>query len=96
MEGLADREKFGEDEAATVRDMVVVLLRLPLTPVMVTIAVPLLALFDAIRVSVLVRLVELGLKPAVTPDGKPLALRETVPLNPPLGVTVMVLVPPAP
>jgi hypothetical protein len=31
-----------------------------------------------------------GLKPAVAPPGRPLALRLTAPLNPPVAVTVMV------
>jgi len=41
---------------------------------------------------VLVPVAVVGLKAAVTPDGSPLAARATLPLNPPLGVTVIVLV----
>jgi hypothetical protein len=37
--------------------------------------------------------VEAGLKAAVTPVGNPLALSATDPVNPPEGVTVIVLVP---
>jgi len=51
---------------------------------------------EAVKVSVLVPVVEVGLKLAVTPEGKPLALRATLPVNPPEGVTVTVLLPVAP
>jgi hypothetical protein len=95
-DGLADKEKFGADGAETVREMVVVLVRLPLVPVIVTAAVPVLALLEAAKVSVLVLVGEVELKLAVTPEGRPRALRETVPVNPLFGVTVMVLVQLAP
>ena len=37
--------------------------------------------------------IELGLKLAVTPLGKPTALKEIVPLNPPATTVLMVVVP---
>jgi len=54
--------------------------------------VPVVALFAAVKVNVLVPVVDEGLKLAVTPEGKPLALRATLPVNPPIAVTVMELV----
>lgn len=55
---------------------------------------PAAAVLDAVKVSVLVPVVkEVGLKLAVTPVGNPLALNATLLVNPPLGVTVTVLVP---
>ena len=80
----------------TVRAMVVVWLSEPLVPVMVTVADPVVAVLEALSVSVLLLVVEDGLKLAVTPLGKPLALSATLPVNPPLAVTVTVLVPLAP
>jgi hypothetical protein len=60
--------------------------------VTITVAAPSAALFEAESVSVLVPEVEAGLKLAVTPAGKPLALNATLPEDPPLGVTVIVVV----
>jgi hypothetical protein len=74
----------------TVRAIVVVWLRLPLVPVTVTVAVP-VAVLDAVKVRVLVPVVDAGLKLAVTPVGRPLALSATDPVNPFDGVTMMVL-----
>lgn len=54
----------------------------PLVPVMVTVALPTVAEADAVKVRTeLVPDVEVvaGLKLAVTPDGKPLAVNETAP-----------------
>jgi len=59
--------------------------------VIVTFAVPAVAVLEAVNVTVLVPVVDAGLKLAVTPEGKPLALRATLPVNPPEGVTVTVL-----
>jgi hypothetical protein len=64
----------------------------PLIPVMVTVAAPRVAELDAVNVRVLAPVVEEGLNVAVTPLGNPLALKATLPLKPPDGVTVMVLV----
>ena len=82
--------------AFTVREIVVVCVSVPLTPVMVIVAAPSVAVLEAVNVRVLVLVVEAGLKAAVTPAGNPLALSATLPANPPEGVTVMVLVPVAP
>src|SRR5512146_3019518 len=82
--------------ACTVRDRAVELVRLPEVPLIVTVAVPVLAVLLAVRVSVLVLVALLGLKDAVTPLGKSEAARLTLPLNPFWGAIVIVLVPLAP
>ena len=78
------------------REIVVVFVRLPEVPVMVTVAVPTAAVLLAVSVSVLVLVVLLGLNEAVTPAGKPDADKLTLPLKPFCGVMVMVFVPLAP
>ena len=88
--------KFGVPAAFTVRETVVVAFRLPDVPVMVTVAVPVVAAADAVSVSTLVDVVGLVPNTAVTPVGNPDAARVTLPLNPPRSVTEMVLVPPVP
>jgi hypothetical protein len=75
-----------------VRLNVVVCVKLPDMPVMVTVTVPVAAVPLAVRVSVLVELVGFGEKPAVTPLGNPDAERVTLPLKPFSGITVIVLV----
>jgi hypothetical protein len=77
----------------TVRLSVVVFDNVPETPPMVTVTVPVAAVALAVKVSVLVVVAGLGLKPAVTPLGKPEAERVTLPLKPFCGVMVIVLVP---
>ena len=77
----------------TVSATVVLLLKLPEVPVMLTDTVPSAAALLAMSVNVLVLLVVLGLKEAVTPLGRPEADRLTLPLKPFCGVTVIVLVP---
>ena len=72
--------------------MVVLWERDPLVPRIVTVAEPTVAVLEAVKLTLLVPVVEAGLKLAVTPDGKPLALRATLPVNPPMGVTVIELV----
>ena len=72
---------------------VVVAVRLPEVPVMVTVEVPVVAVELAVRVSTLVPVVGLVPKVAVTPLGKPDAASVTLPVNPFLSVTVIVLVP---
>ena len=89
--GTADRLKLGG--AFTVRLRVVVLVSVPEVPVIVTATVPVAAVALAVRVSVLALLAGLGLNAAVTPLGKPDAVRVTLPLKPFAGVMVMVLVP---
>jgi hypothetical protein len=75
---------------------VVVWLSVPLVPVTVTVADPVVAVVEAVKVRVLVPVVDAGLKLAVTPAGKPLAARATEPVKPFSGLTVMVLLPDAP
>ena len=78
------------------RETVVVFVKLPDEPVMVTEAVPEVAVLLAVSVNVLVLAVLLGLNEAVTPLGRPDADKLTLPLKPFCGVTVMVLAPLAP
>ena len=63
---------------------------------MVTVELPVAAVVLAVNVSVLVLVAGFGLNDAVTPVGRPDAARVTVPVNPFVGVTLMVLVPLAP
>jgi len=87
--GAADKLKFGAP--LTANESVVERLKLPLTPLTVTVKVPMAALVLAVKVSMLVLVVLAGLNDAVTPAGKPEAERLTAPLNPLSWVTVMVL-----
>ena len=80
--GAADRLKFGGGGALTVRAIVVVLLRLPEPPLMVTVKAPVVAVLLAVNVSVLLVVAIVGLNAAVTPLGKPEAVKPTLPLNP--------------
>ena len=68
--------------------------------VTVTVAVPAVAVLPAESVRVELPLpgaaIEVGLKLAVTPEGKPEADSETAELKPPLTVVEMVLLPEAP
>jgi hypothetical protein len=89
--GEAVRLKF--PNAFTVSVMVVDALNLPEVPLIVTVAIPAVAVLLAVRVSVLLLVAGLGLNSAVTPLGKPDAERVTLPLKPFDGVTVIVLVP---
>ena len=75
----------------TVRERFVVCVSVPLVPVTVILAVPVVAVLDAVNLIVLVVAVEVGLKLAVIPAGRPLKLSATLPLNPPVGATVIVL-----
>jgi hypothetical protein len=77
----------------TVRVTVVVCVKGPDVPVMVTLTVPKAAVPVAVRVSVLVEVVGFGLSPAATPLGRPEALKLTLPVKPFKSFTVMVLVP---
>ena len=78
------------------RERVVVFVKLPDEPVMVTVTVPVAAVLPAASVNVLVPAVLLGLNDAVTPLGRPDADRLTLPLKPFCGLTVMVVAPLAP
>ena len=95
-EGEALMVKFGVAPALTVRESVVLAIRVPEVPEIVTVEVPVVAEALAVSVSVLVVLVGFGLNTAVTPLGKLLAARVTLPVNPFKSFTVMVLVPPDP
>ena len=69
------------------------MVKLPEMPVMVTVAVPRVAALPAARVNVLVPVVLVGLKVAVTLAGNPEADKLTLPVNPFCGFTVTMLVP---
>lgn len=90
--GDAESAKFGVAEAFTVRFSVVVCIRLPEVPVIVTIAAPVAAALLAVSVSVLEPVVLVGLNDAVTPLGNPDADSATLPVNPLVGVSVIVAV----
>jgi hypothetical protein len=94
--GDADSVKFATGVGFTVSETVVVLVKLVEAPVMVTVAVPAVAVLLAVRVNVLVPVVLLGLKEAVTPVGRPEADKLTLPVKPFWGTTEIVLVPLAP
>ena len=68
----------------------------PEVPVIVTVADPTVAVLEAVSVSVLVPVVLAGLNDAVTPAGRPLAVRATDPVKLLISVTVIVLLPAAP
>ena len=80
--------KFGSAE--TFRVNVVLEVIAPLDPVTVTVAAPTVAVFVATKESVVPAepVTVDGLKVAVTPDGRPLTLRLTVPLKPLIDDTV--------
>jgi hypothetical protein len=90
VEGEAERPKFGPE--VTVKEIVVVLVRLAQTPLIVTVNVPSAAVALAVRVSVLLLAVLAGLKDAVTPLGRPEADKLTMPLKPLSGLMLMALV----
>jgi hypothetical protein len=99
-DGDRDKVKFGvPEEAFTVKLIVVLWLVEPEVPVIVTVAVPTVALADAVSVRVDVALPFAGgvtglvENVAVTPEGRPDALRVVAELKPPVLVTVIVLVP---
>lgn len=89
VEGEAERLKFGPE--VTVKEIVVVLVRLAQTPLMVTVNVPSAAVALAVRVSVLLLAVPAGLKEAATPLGRPEADKLTAPLKPLIGLMLIVL-----
>jgi hypothetical protein len=88
--GDAERLKFG---TTTVRVIVRLWLKLPEVPVTFMVDVPATTEAPAVRVKVLVPVLLTRLNDAVTPLGKPDAVRLTLPLKPPCGVIVRVLVP---
>jgi len=91
--GDAAMVKFGVAVEFTVNARVVVAVRLPEVPVIVTVADPVVAVLLAVSVSTLVPVVGFVPNAAVTPLGRPDAARVTLPENPPTSVTVIVLVP---
>jgi len=90
---VADADKLKLGAGITVSEIVVDLFRLPLTPLMAIVKVPVAALRPAVSVNVLVLVVLTGLKDAVTPLGSPAADKLTAPLKPFEGVIEMLLVP---
>ena len=90
--GFTEIVKFGS--AVTMRLRLVLSVVEPLVPVTVTVAVPTAAIAVAVKVSVLPAdpVTEVGLKAAVTPAGRPVALKVTVPVKPLKGETVTLLV----
>lgn len=92
----SDSEKEGDPLPVIVSAIVVLADKLPLAPVIVTVAEPVVAVLPATSVTALDPVVGLVPNDAVTPLGKPLAENVTLPLNPFAGLTVMVLVPDAP
>ena len=93
---VGDAESVKLGGGLTVRESAVELVKLPAVPVMVKVAMPVVAVPLAVRVKVLVPVVLVGLNDGVTPAGNPEADKLTVLLKPLCGVTVMVLVPLAP
>ena len=91
--GDAESAKFGGGTGFTVRAIVVVLVKLPDVPVMVTVAGPVVAVLLAVSVNVLVLVALLGLNAAVTPLGRPDTVKLTFPVNPFCAVIPIVLVP---
>jgi hypothetical protein len=79
-------------EEMTVSVIVVVAVVVPEVPVMVTVYVPTVAEAVAVNVSTLVVVVGLVPYATVTPLGRPVAARVTLPVNAPTSVTVMVSV----
>jgi hypothetical protein len=88
---------FGEADrlnpSFTVSLSIVVLLRVPELPVMVSAALPVAAVALAVSASVLLEVAGFGLNEAVTPLGKPEAVRLTSELNPLTGVIVILVAP---
>ena len=85
--------KLGAGMAFTVSETEVELVKLPEEPVIVTFTVPVAAVLLALSVNVLVLVVLAGLNEAVTPLGRPEAVRLTVPVKPFCGSTEIVVVP---
>lgn len=80
--GETEMVKFGS--AVTFKVSAAVSVVDPLVPVTVTVAAPTVAVFDAVKVSVLPAepVTDDGLNDAVTPEGNPLTDKATVPLKP--------------
>jgi hypothetical protein len=89
---LGDADNVKVPTLFTVSETVVVLVKRPAVPVMVTLLVPTAAVLLAVNVNVLVFAVLAGLNDAVIPLGSPEADKLTLPLKPFRGTTVIVLV----
>lgn len=83
-------------EEPTERVTAVLAVVLPEVPVIVTMNAPVVAVLLAVSVSTLELVEDAGLNEAVTPLGRPVAVNDTLPVNPPTSVTAMVSVPLAP
>ena len=90
---LGDAERPKSGPAFTVRATVVVWVRLPEVPVIVTVAIPVAAVLLAVSVKTLVAVAGFVPNDAVTPLGRPEADKLTLPVKPFCGVTMMVLEP---
>ena len=89
--GEAESEKSAAGAGAVTTSVTdVAWLRLPLTPVIVTLYVPVGVLVEVVTDIVEVEVVGFGLNVAAAPAGSPLALSVTLPVNPPDCVIVMV------
>jgi hypothetical protein len=87
------RLKPATGKALTVSAMVVLAVVAPEVPVIVTVTgPPVVAVLLAVSVSTLEVADEVGLNEAVTPLGRPVAAKDTAPVNPPVSVTVTVSV----
>lgn len=82
--------------ALTLRARVVVAVTEPEVPVIVRVVGPTGAVPAAVSVSVLEPMVGFGEKDAVTPLGRPVTERFTLPVNPYCGFTMTVVVPVVP
>lgn len=91
--GEAESEKSGVAGAFTVSEIEAVWVSDPEVPVMVTVAVPVVALELALSVTTLVDVAGLVPKLALTPAGKPEADKVTLAENPFEGLTLTVLLP---
>ncbi len=78
------------------REMVVLFAKLPEVPVTVTVTVPVVAVPLADKVKRLVVVAGFVPKTALTPAGKPVALKTTLPLNPFCGLIVILMEPAEP
>ena len=78
--------------ATTLSVNVVVAVVLPEVPVRVIVNAPVVAVLLAVNVRTLDVVEEAGLNEAVTPLGRPDAVNDTLPVNPPTSVTVIVSV----
>lgn len=90
--GDAESVKLGFVFVVTVNAIVVVAVNVPDVPVIVTVDEPVAAVLLAVNVSTLVPVVGFVPNAAVTPLGNPDAARVTLPVNPPISVTVIVSV----